>query len=186
MKKENSKLIYNLSIAGGIFAIIFGSSLHFFYDWSANNLIVGFFAPINESVWEHMKLVFTPMVLFAIIDWAFLKSKVNNYCFALMKQIGIAIFFIITVFYSYTAITDHSILFIDIMSFVIGIVLAKWVGYLILTGRFKKFEFDGLNSISAFILIALGLFFISATINPPRTSLFRDYLTNSYGVYQSR
>jgi len=185
MKKEDLKLIYNLSVIGAIFAILFGSILHFCYQWSGNNFIVGLFAPINESVWEHMKLVFTPLLLFAFIDWTLLKSKVKNYCFALMKEVGIAIIFILAVFYSYTAIFGHSVLAIDILSFVISIVLAKWFGYLILTGRFKSWEFNGLNTISAIILIGFALFFVSTTINPPRAGLFKDPVTGTYGIYQS-
>ena len=37
-------------ISGIIFTIVFGSLLHFFYDWSGKNAIVGLFSPINESV----------------------------------------------------------------------------------------------------------------------------------------
>jgi len=182
---KTKELVKNLSIWGAVFVILLGTVLHFFYGWSGNNFIVGLFAPVNESPWEHMKLVFTPLVLFSFVDYYYLHSHVKNYCFALMKQIGFAIVFILAVFYIYTSITGHSILAIDIGSFVAGIILAKYFGYKILTGGFKKWEFRGLNALSAVILIILTAFFFYATLNPPHVNLFLDETTNTYGIYQN-
>lgn len=45
---------------------------HFAYEFLGENKIVGLFAPINESVWEHLKLTFYPMVVFMlcpITEW---------------------------------------------------------------------------------------------------------------------
>ncbi|MCL5795682.1 MAG: DUF6512 family protein, partial [Patescibacteria group bacterium] len=134
--------------------------------------------------WEHMKLVFTPMILFSFVDFYYLKSKVSNYCFVLLKEIAAAIVFILAVFYCYTYFIGHSILAIDIISFIVGVILAKWLGYLFLIGKFKKYEFKGLNLISAILLVALAAFFIIATINPPRVNLFLDPVTNTYGIWQ--
>lgn len=180
MSQQEQKLIRNLSIWGGVFAIIFGSVLHFVYAWSGNNFIVGLFAPMNESPWEHMKLVFTPLILFALIEYPLLKNKVNNYCFALFSEITLAIIFILAVFYTYTYLIGHSILAIDIGSFVIAIILAKYVGYKILVNK----NYRNLNTISIILLTALTLFFFYATINPPHIDLFLDSVTNTYGIYQ--
>ena len=38
-----------------------GTALHFAYDWCLSPL-VGLFAPVNESVWEHLKLLFWPFL----------------------------------------------------------------------------------------------------------------------------
>lgn len=48
------------TIIGIIFVLVLGTIFHFLYEWTENNFVVGLFAPINESVWEHMKLVFFP------------------------------------------------------------------------------------------------------------------------------
>lgn len=184
MDEQTKKLIKNLSIWGAVFVIIAGSLLHFVYGWSGNNFVVGLFAPVNESPWEHMKLVFTPMILFGFVDFYYLKSKVTNYCFALLKEIGIGIVFILAVFYIYTSIVGHSILAVDISSFVIAVILAKYMGYIFLTETFKKYEFRGLNTISAILLIAIFAFFIYATLNPPHLNPFLDPVTNTYGIYQ--
>ena len=184
MSQEDRKLIRNLCIWGGVFAVFFGSALHFVYGWSGKNFLVGLVAPINESPWEHMKLVFTPIILFGFIDWIYLRDKVENLCFALMKEVAIAIIFILAVFYIYTPLVGHSIFAVDISSFVVSIIIAKWFGYLILTGKFKRFEFKGLNFLSGIILVLIAAFFIYATITPPRLNPFLDSVTNSYGIFQ--
>jgi hypothetical protein len=182
---KSKRLIRNLSIWGAVFAIIAGSVLHFVYKWSGSNFIIGLFTPINESPWEHMKLVFTPLVIFAFIDYCYLRKKTGNYCFALLKEIGVAIAFILAVFYTYTSLTGYSILAIDITSFVVSIILARWFGYKILIGNFKRWEFTGLNTVSAILLIVIAAFFIYATIFPPHVNLFRDSVTTTYGIYES-
>lgn len=179
-------LIKNLSIYGALFAVIFGSLSHFFYQWSSNNFFVGLFSPVNESLWEHMKMVFVPFILFAFLDYYYLRKVVRNYFFALAKQIFSAIVFILVVFYTYTAIVGDSILLIDISSFVVGIILAKYLGYKILTGSFKKWQFSGINVFSLIMLLMLGAFFIYATINPPRIKLFNDSITDTYGIFQKK
>lgn len=176
-------LIKNLSIWGAVFGIVAGSFLHFAYGWSGNNFIVGLLAPVNESPWEHMKLVFTPLIAFAFIDYYYLRSSAKDYCFALVKQIGFAIVFILAVFYIYTPLVGRSILAVDISSFAVGIILAKWFGYLILTGRFKKWQFKGINTFSAILLILFATFFLYTTFNPPHVNLFLDPVTDGYGIY---
>ena len=53
-------------IIGAVFTIITGTLLHFVYEWSGESLFVGIFSPINESVWEHLKLLFFPMSVFLL------------------------------------------------------------------------------------------------------------------------
>ncbi|OQA52925.1 MAG: hypothetical protein BWY43_00296 [candidate division WS2 bacterium ADurb.Bin280] len=182
MESKEKRLIKNLSVCGAIFTIIFGSVSHFFYQWSNQNIVLGLFFPVNESVWEHMKMVFTPMIIFAFVDFYYLRKLVKNYCFALIKQIGVAIAFIIIIFYIYSPVAQDNILAIDITSFIVGIFLAKYLGYKILTGRFRRFEFKGINITFAFLLILATAFFVYATFDPPKLDLFLDKTTNIYGI----
>lgn len=183
MIPNTQKTIKKFCIYGALFAILFSPILHFLYSWSGDNFFIGLCAPINESPWEHMKLVFTPLVIFAFIEYAALGNKVKNYCFALFKEICIAIVFILFVFYTYTTIIGHSILILDILSYVLAIILAKYFGYKLLTGEFEQYEFDGINILSIFLLAGLTIFFIYATLYPPHINLFLDPVTHTYGIY---
>jgi len=54
-------------ILSSIFCIILGTLLHFTYEWFNLNKFVGFFSATNESTWEHLKLIFFPMVFSTLI-----------------------------------------------------------------------------------------------------------------------
>ena len=62
--QNKNRIIY---ITGYIAVAILGTLLHFVYEWSGSNMIVGLFSSTNESTWEHMKLAFYPMLIFSII-----------------------------------------------------------------------------------------------------------------------
>ena len=173
-KLKNTQLIVIL------FSLILGTLLHFTYEWSGNNLFVGSFSAVNESIWEHLKLVFYPMLIAMIIEYFFIKKDVNNYIEA--KTIGIftAIFFIIVSFYTYSGIIGTSIIIIDILIFIISIILGEYVAY-----RLMKRDDESTvltTSLSIIILLFLLLCFIIFTYIPPEVNLFRDITTGMYGI----
>ena len=69
------KELKSYTIAGIFFVLILGCLSHFFYEWSSNNFIVGLFAPVSESTWEHMKLIFFPMLLYSLVAIPNLKDR---------------------------------------------------------------------------------------------------------------
>ncbi|MCI8518676.1 MAG: hypothetical protein HFJ51_00655, partial [Clostridia bacterium] len=68
---ENKK-IRSYQIFSVLFAFILGTLLHFTYKLSNNNMLVAAFSAINESVWEHLKLLFFPMLLTTIIGYFYI------------------------------------------------------------------------------------------------------------------
>ena len=84
---------------GFIFTSVAGVLLHFAYDWSGQSPLVAPFSGVNESTWEHMKLLFFPMLVFALIESRFLqKDHPDFWCIKLYGTLfGLAlipIFFI--------------------------------------------------------------------------------------------
>ena len=47
-------------------AILAGCALHFLYEWLPS-AITALFSPVNESLWEHVKLVFWPLLGAALL-----------------------------------------------------------------------------------------------------------------------
>ena len=91
----NSK---KLILSGILPIFILGSITHFAYDWCSITLL-GLVAPINSSIWEHMKLLYTSILLYEIIEYIIFKIKnikVNNFIFAsiLVSIISIPIYLI--------------------------------------------------------------------------------------------
>jgi hypothetical protein len=174
---RKSVLIYEL--IGMVFMIILGSVLHFTFEWSGSQPVVGVFSAVNESVWEHLKLAFWPALLFMLIEYALLRKTANNFAFA--KTIGVYLIVIIIpiVFYSYTAITGKSIFVIDISTFIVAVTIGQLSSYKLLT--YKKLP-DNLNRVSLIALTLLGLAFVLFTFYPPQLPIFRDPNTEGYGI----
>ena len=178
-KVKSNKLI-KVELIVILFCLILGTLLHFTYEWSGENLFIGSFSAVNESVWEHLKLVFYPMLIAAIVEYFFVKDVSNNYVEA--KTIGIftAICFIIVSFFTYSGIIVTSIIVIDILIFIISIILGEYVAY-----RLMKRENESTvttECLSIIILVFLLLCFIIFTYLPPEVNLFRDVTTGIYGI----
>lgn len=179
MSDKSNRKVLAYELIGIVFIIMLGSLLHFTFEWSGNNPVVGAFSAVNESVWEHLKLAFWPTVLFALIEFVLLKREVTN--FVLAKTVGVYLMVAIipAIFYSYTAFTGESIFAIDISSFVIAVVVGQLVSYKLLTYR-KMPRRSGW--ITLVLLLALAVAFVVFTFFPPQLTIFRDSLTGQYGI----
>ena len=163
-----------------IFVCIFGVLLHFTYEWSGENRIVGLFSATNESVWEHLKLVFYPMLILGLIEYYFVKNIANNYIEA--KAIGIftAISFIVISFFTYTGIIGTNFFIIDILIFIISIILGEWTSYKLM--KRKNESTIQTKILAGGILIFLLSCFIIFTYVTPQVNLFRDFTNGTYGI----
>lgn len=175
MLKKNNILI--LEIISTIFIMISGVLLHFTFEWSNKNALIGTFSPINESIWEHLKLLFFPMLITTIIVYFYAGKNISNYLCAKVQGIILAISFTIVFFYTYTGIIGTNFAIIDISSFFIAVVLGQYVAY-------KKMQSASScnNLIAIIILLVLYLCFLIFTFYPPHIGLFKDPITGMFGI----
>ena len=154
--------------------------MHFIYEWSGNNVIISSFSAVNESVWEHLKLVFYPMLILGVIEYYFVKNIANNYIEA--KAIGIftAISFIVISFFTYTGIIGTNFFIIDILIFIISIILGEWTSYKLM--KRKNESTIQTKILAGGILIFLLSCFIIFTYVTPQVNLFRDFTNGTYGI----
>ncbi len=181
MKKTiNSSRLLKIEIIVTVFVLLLGTLLHFVYEWSGKSLWIASFSAVNESVWEHLKLVFYPMLVTGIIEYFFVRKIANNYIEA--KTIGIfsAISFIVISFFTYTGIIGENFFVMDILIFIISIILGEWISYKLM----KRKEESMIQSkvLASFIIIFLLFCFIICTYYTPRVNLFRDPITGEYGI----
>ncbi len=160
---------------------IVGSVLHFVFEWAGGWEPVGVIAAVNESVWEHFKIAFWPALLYAILEYPFLRRSTSNFMMA--KAIGIYIMPIViaVIFYSYTAIVGEEILIVDILIFFIAVALGQLASYKILTMR-RLPTWTGRLGLA--MVIALGVAFGVFTFYPPHLGIFRDAVSGGYGIVQ--
>jgi hypothetical protein len=153
--------------------------MHFLFELTGYWAPIGAIAAVNESIWEHLKLGYWPLVFFALIEYKFIKNDANNIALSKFAASLVIIGFIIVFFYSYVAILGDHLLFLDILSFIISILLAQLVSYKILT--IKRLH-KSISIISLIGIIVIGLFFILFTYFPPHLPLFQDGITGEYGI----
>ncbi len=179
-KKIKSSKLLKVEMIGILFCFILGTLLHFIYGWSGKNLFVASFSAVNESVWEHLKLVFYPMLLMAIIEYFFVKKISNNYIEAKTIGIFVAMSFIVVSFFTYTGILGTNFFIIDILIFIISIILGEWSSYRLM--KRKKESTTQSKILASLIMIFLLICFIVCTYYTPKVNLFRDFTTGTYGV----
>ena len=114
---------------GIFFVLVLGTLSHFFYEWSNNNPIIGLFSPVNESVWEHMKLVFFPMLFYSIIAFQCLKNTWPCITSALPSGSLTGTLLIPVIFYIYTRILRKNYFLLDILTFIISVISGFYVTY---------------------------------------------------------
>lgn len=164
------KYIKQYTIIGIFFVLIIGSLAHFLYDWSGENYIVGLFTPINESIWEHMKLLFFPMLIYSLI--IILKFGNKYACIPSALYLGIltGAFLIPLFYYAYTSILGKNVFILDIATFILSIVIAFYLAYkLSLSCKLKSY-----SSLLCILVCILFVLFLVFTYHPPDAAIFQD------------
>ncbi|MDE5604146.1 MAG: hypothetical protein K2I73_01025 [Eubacterium sp.] len=174
-----NKKLFKYEIIGFIFVSVIGTLSHFLYEWLGSNKIVALFCPVNESVWEHLKLLFFPYLIWTIIEY-FLLNKKENYFSSKIKGVLCGILFIVTFFYTYSGITGKTSTFIDILAFFAGTAISFIISYIIMRNSKRGSKIGEIISILLFLCISI-LFFVF-TFMPPLIPLFEDPQKFTYGI----
>ena len=155
-----------------------GTLLHYLYDWTGGAVWVAPFSGVNESTWEHMKLLFWPTLLFAVIESFFFRERSDFWC---IKACGtmLGLLLIPVLFYTYNGVVGKSPDWINIAIFFVSCALA----FLYETKALNRRETVCTHPhLAQGILLLLAALFIIFTYLPPEIGIFRDPVTNAYGI----
>ena len=179
MTKKSS--ILKFEIISAIFMLVVGTLLHFTFGWSNNNPLIGTFSAVNESTWEHLKLLFFPMLLTTIIGYFYIGKNIPNFLCSKLIGIVTSILFTIIFFYTYTGILGTNISFIDINIFFIAVLLGEYATY-----KFLLSDSSCNKRVSIIVLTILLTSFFLFTFVPPKIGLFKDPVVNDFGITKNR
>ncbi|MBO4941614.1 MAG: hypothetical protein J6D15_05385 [Clostridia bacterium] len=164
--------------AGFVFTSVLGVLLHFLFDWTGGSVSVAPFSAVNESIWEHLKLLFFPMFVFAFIENQYIgKGYKNFWC---IKLIGIVFGVLLTLilYYVINGAFGKTPDWVNIVIFFVSTLS----GYLLETQLFGKNSIKCESPKTALgILWLIALTFVIFTFVPPRIPLFFDPTTGGYG-----
>jgi hypothetical protein len=171
--------ILTFEIIGTIFAISFGGFLHFAFEISGQFLPLATIAAVNESVFEHLKLGFWPIIIWGLIAYIPLRNEAKNFIIAKTAAAVISPIIIIGLFYFYTIIFNVESLIIDILIFIISVIIAQIASYKLLKRESYSQSWKIVFSIGLILLLIL---FSLGSFYPPELFLFQDPVSGGYGI----
>lgn len=175
---EKQKELWLWPLVGFATVTLTGTLLHFLYEWTGDATWAAPFSAVNESTWEHMKLLFLPMFLFAIIQSFFFRDRPDYWCIQLwgilLGQVLIPV-----LFYTYNGAIGKSPDQINIAIFFV----AAGAAYLYEARLLRRTKKTGTARVPAIlVLCVLAFLFVLCTFVTPRIGLFEDPLTGTYGI----
>ncbi len=169
-------------IAGFIFTSIAGVLLHFLFEWTGENIIVALFSAVNESIWEHMKLLFFSMFVFALIQKRYIGGAYKN--FWCIKLIGIVmgVVLIPVLYYTINGIFGMTPDWVNIAIFFVTAAISYLAEIWLFNQSIVYCKSPGT---ALLILYLMALAFAILTFVPPHIPLFQDPITKTYGFNKS-
>ena len=167
-----------IKIINVVFLFLLSFLSHFVYDWFPNNIFALFF-PVNESIWEHMKIIYYCLLMGSILEFVLCKKnniKINNfYIEAMVKSILGVIFYLIIFIPLYLWLGESMLISISLM--LITYIFMEYIGYKILTG-----EEMNINILPVIIIVLGCIMFVILTFYPLHNFLFFDEVKFGYGI----
>ncbi|MHA1112243.1 MAG: DUF6512 family protein [Promethearchaeota archaeon] len=181
--EDNKKKILIWQIVGAFVIFGVGALWHFIFEWIGDPEWLGWFLPVNESVWEHVKLMYWPAILYFIVEGIFLWKKTNNFLFTKMVVLFFNPIVNIIIFYTYSGITGYENFIIDSIILFITTCVQQYISYRLLTREEIWADKRVLRMIlSIFGILVLGALLALWTYLPPHIPLFMDNNFMAYGI----
>lgn len=160
---------------------ILGSLLHFMFQLFQKNPVIGIFAPVNESIWEHSKMMTWPITLWWVLNYFLLKKRatvdLNKWFTGALSALVSSLVVMPMIYYFYTSAFGVELLWVDILILLFSVSVGQLFGMHIYRHS------QGINAMLSLLIIFLVLLiFALFTFFPPTLPLFQDGPTGNYGI----
>lgn len=155
-----------------------GTVLHFLYEWLGGAKWIAPFSGVNESTWEHMKLLFWPMLIFAVVQSFFFRDR-EDFWWIKLRGILLGLALIPIIFYTYNGVIGKSPDWLNITIFFISAAAA----YIYESRLFNSASMSPKSAKTPVAIICvLAILFVIFTFLTPEIGIFKDPLTGTYGI----
>ena len=165
-------------VGGFFFTAVGGVLLHFLYDWSGKAPPIALISAVNESIWEHMKLLYVPLILFALIQSRRQANPHPSFWCAKLWGTVAGLVTIPLLYYTYTGALGITADWFNIFLFFVAAAVAFTLEHHLLRHplpcRHPKAALTA--------LLGVGVLFAVLTFAPPQLPLFEDPVTGQYGL----
>lgn len=178
------KHLFFWELGGALFVGILGALLHFVYGWSGGSVLAAAFSAVNESTWEHMKLLFFPMFFFSVLQICTMGKNYPNFLAVRAVSTLTGLLLIPALFYTYSGALGFHVMWADIAVFYLADLGAFALDFHLLRARCLSEPWQQVLGLLA--LWALAFCFVWCTFRPPLFGLWRDPLTGTFGAQATR
>ena len=174
------KHLFYWELIGFGFVCLLGTAGHFLYDWTGENRTVGAFFAVNESTWEHMKLLYVPYFLYVLAECFSLAREMENFLSAKAAGALSGTISIPLIYYSLSGIFGKLPEWAGIAIFFLSAAIAFFVSHLVM--KRDLLRGTALQALGFLTLWALLILFVWYTYHPPVLPIFQDPTTGQYGI----
>lgn len=153
-----------------IFLFLLSFLWHFMYDWFPS-VLTSIFFPVNESIWEHMKIIFYCLLIGSVLE-----KKGNNYYLNILVKPLVGVLFYLIIFIPLYLIFGES-MFISLSLMLFTYIIMELLGIKIL-----KQEELNIKVLPIIIIILISILFSILTYYPLHNFLFFDSVKLGYGI----
>lgn len=174
------KSLRRWEFVGFLFVCALGTLLQFLFRWTGGNTLIGAFSAVNESTWEHMKLLFLPYFVFTMVQYTVFAEPYRNF-FAVKAVAGLAgLLMIPLLHYTIWGMFGVPPDWINVAIFYVSVAAM----YLLSCRLLNTFALRGglWQAVGFALLWALVFLFVFFTYRTPRLPLFLDPVTGQYGI----
>ena len=165
-------------LGGLTFTAVLGTLLHFLYEWTGLIALAPFCA-VNESTWEHMKILFFPMLFFSFVQSLFFKKDYPNFWWVKLVGMITGTLLIPVLFYTINGAFGKTPDWVNIAIFFLSAGCAYLIEGIVFQKQGKPYK---AAFIAVVLLLLIALAFVFFTFAPPKIPLFQDPLTSRYGI----
>lgn len=153
-----------------IFLFLLSFLWHFMYDWFPC-VLTSIFFPVNESIWEHMKIIFYCLLIGSVLE-----KKGNNYYLNILVKPLVGVLFYLIIFIPLYLIFGES-MFISISLMLFIYIIMELLGI-----KISKQEELNIKVLPIIIIILISILFSILTFYPLHNFLFFDSVKLGYGI----
>ena len=172
-----SRNIPRWQIAGFIFVSALGTFLHFLFDLTGGSVAVAPFSAVNESIWEHLKLLYFPMVIFALREYLRWGRAETGFWHIKLMGILTGLILVPALYYTYTGIFGVNADWLNITIFFVVAAVVFYLETKLFAGSRRHLP----DWIAILLITVIGIAFALLTFLPPHIPFFRDPSTGTYG-----
>ena len=170
-----------ITLIAALSAIGLGTFLHFAFELSGKVGVVGFFAPVNESVWEHLKLVFFPFALSMSVEYFIYGKEIYNFFSSKLIGVSVGLVLVTVAYYVSAGAFGMNNMAVNIVIFVFSVLVSYVIAYFRML-KTPRLAGGGYEIAGIAIMVVIMLLFFIFTYFPPMIPLFRDPTDMSYSV----